>query len=311
MDIARWKADCPPRFQEICTEIVIEDAWIDWIDIMFEQIGNASGCPPHTHTWYELNYVLSGEMYTTFGQQTVRVRAGEYFLIPPGMIHSHQYVRGNPHEGLCIRWRMKRRMGGSRRSGQRDEAEPELTYFRRLLRLQTFPPGAHIATNGISEQLLSFVEGTAAGVRSAFALQLQLAGLLDMLAAQAAAMQEAAAESSSGSAQVSKERVADPLVRKVEVYLEDFTKDKYSMTELAASLHMSYGHLARLYKERTGMTLVERMNQLRLEKAASLLAQPELMIAEVAERSGYPDIYYFSKAFKRAYGCTPSQYRNK
>lgn len=320
MNIAHWKSVCSSRFQEICSEIVIEDALIDWIDIMFEQIGNASGCPPHTHTWYEFNYVLSGELITKFGKNAVRVKAGEYFLIPPGMIHSHQYVRGNPHEGLCIRWRMRRSTSEPYKGGAGSAKRgPERSFYRRLQRLKEFRPGAYTAPDDMRNQLLSFVEAAATGERSTFVHQLELAGLLDMLVAEVprrgigpnGTKVEGAADNSPGRSDAGTGQFSDPIVRKVEVYMEDFMKDKWNVTDLAASMHMSYGHLSRLYKERTGLTLVERMNGLRLEKARALLAQPELMIREVAERACYPDIYYFSKAFKRAYGLSPLQYRKR
>lgn len=101
----------------------------------------------------------------------------------------------------------------------------------------------------------------------------------------------------------------DSLLKKVDVFLEDYQGDRLSTLDLAASLHMSYGHLARLYKRRTGITLIERMNRIRLGKACELLRQSDLLIKEVAERSGFPDISYFSKAFKKRKGMSPQAYR--
>lgn len=64
------------------------------MDIIFEQIGTASKCPPHAHTWFEFNYVLSGQLGTRFDGDEITVREGEFFLIPPGRVHSHTYTRG-------------------------------------------------------------------------------------------------------------------------------------------------------------------------------------------------------------------------
>ena len=46
-----------------------------------------------------------------------------------------------------------------------------------------------------------------------------------------------------------------------------------------------------------------------MEKAKKLLLSTELSVAEVAERAGYADYRVFAKAFKKAEGATPSQYR--
>ncbi|GJM80120.1 hypothetical protein HMSSN139_26160 [Paenibacillus sp. HMSSN-139] len=53
------------------------------------------------------------------------------------------------------------------------------------------------------------------------------------------------------------------------------------------------------------------MNRIRLSKACELLKQPSLLIKEVAEQAGFPDIYYFSKAFKKKYGVSPLTFRKQ
>ena len=47
----------------------------------------------------------------------------------------------------------------------------------------------------------------------------------------------------------------------------------------------------------------------RMERAAQLLEEKNLSVAEIARSCGYPDPLTFSKAFKRTMGVTPSQYR--
>lgn len=98
----RTKSLLPPVFNQICQEIRINDAIIEWVDIIFEQIGTASKCPPHAHTWFEFNYILSGQMVTWFGDEFVKVGEGEFFLIPPGTIHSHSYTRGIHMRGYAL-----------------------------------------------------------------------------------------------------------------------------------------------------------------------------------------------------------------
>lgn len=307
MELAAWKSELPPVFSSLCTGMLVEDVWIDWIDIIFEQIGNASGCPPHTHTWYEFNYVMSGETVTHFDGRAVTLQEGDFFLIPPGMIHSHTYRRGNPHEGLCLRWRI--RPGGTvlDQAGNATEATGSnpahpASFYRRLDGLKEWKPGGYHDHYGIREQLLRFLRAAMSPSSSALYLKLMLTGVLESLTAIPFPDKQVSPKQGESK---------DTLIKKVEVYLEDFTGDRLNVEELASSMHMSYGHLSRLYKERTGMTLVERMNQLRLEKARALLAQPDMLIREAAWQAGFADIYYFSKAFKRAYGISPKEYRSQ
>lgn len=292
VDITRWKADLPAIFNRLCNEIRINNTIVDWIDIIFEQVGNASKCPPHSHTWFEFNYVLTGQLQTRFHDQLVTINEEDFFLIPPGMIHSHIYKNDNPHEGICLRWRIR----------QPDDQDGNDPFFDELEGLRHWKPGGYADQYGIKEILLHLFQEALSG-RSDLSLQLILIRLLEALSRIAQSEQLVSVESSGP---------RDQLIKKIEVYLEDYQGKSFNVTELAASLHMSYGHLCRLYKQRTGITLIERMNQIRLEKAAMLLQDPaSLLIKEVAESSGFPDIYYFSKAFKKHYGLSPVAYKKK
>lgn len=288
MDLLQWKNVLGDKLNALCSEICVNDAAIDWVDIVFEHVGNASKCPPHSHTWFEFNYVLSGQLITRFGKQPATIRAGEFFLIPPGLVHSHTYTKGDPHEGICFRWRIRRL-----------EQHNDSSFYARLDRLRLWQPGSCPDKHGIHELLGSLLAETAAGTASKLSLQLRLVQLLEALAGIHESAPPSLQEGSSN----------DALIRKVEVYLEDFMGEQLNVADLASSLHMSYGHLSRLYKGRTGITLIERMNQLRLAKAHRLLQEESLLIKEVAEQAGFRDIYYFSKAFKRRYGISPQTYR--
>lgn len=304
MDLKKWRNELAPVLNGICGEIAVGDAVIDWVDIVIEQTGGSGKCPPHAHTWYEFNYVLSGRMQTRFIDQDVMVYAGEFFLIPPGMTHAHDYSREDPHEGICLRWRFRPYPGAAESKDGATAASTAVdeSFHRRLALLKEWPPGAYRDEYGIRSLLLQFFAEAECG-RSPFYQRLLLVQLLEVLSGVTAARQAISASEPL--------QAQDALLRKVEVYLEDFRGDRLNVEALAASLHMSYGHLSRLYKQKTGRTLIEEMNRIRLSKACELLKQPSLLIKEVAEQAGFPDIYYFSKAFKKKYGVSPLTFRKQ
>ena len=54
------------------------------------------------------------------------------------------------------------------------------------------------------------------------------------------------------------------------------------------------------------------INQLRMARAASMLRdEPDMAVADIADRCGYDDLAYFSRQFKQAYDVTPTQYRKQ
>ena len=65
------------------------------------------------------------------------------------------------------------------------------------------------------------------------------------------------------------------------------------------------------FKTNYGQTPADRIKDIRLEKACSLLVDTALSITEITEKIGICNYNYFSKIFKQKYGVTPTEYRKK
>lgn len=63
------------------------------------------------------------------------------------------------------------------------------------------------------------------------------------------------------------------------------------------------------FKKSTGMTLNQYLTQLRIKISSTLLRDTELPVSEISERTGFNDVSYFSKTFKKETGYSPSDYR--
>ena len=81
------------------------------------------------------------------------------------------------------------------------------------------------------------------------------------------------------------------------------------MSLLADTFHLSAAYISQLFKSEIGVNFLNYLTNIRMERAKKLLVSTDLPIAEVAEKSGYTDYRVFTKAFKKAEGATPSQYR--
>jgi AraC-like DNA-binding protein len=80
---------------------------------------------------------------------------------------------------------------------------------------------------------------------------------------------------------------------------------------LCRELGMSRAALYNKMKSITGAGAKEYITHIRIEKAKSLMENPSLSIADIAEMTGFTSQSYFSTAFKSQTGMTPSQYRQK
>ncbi len=83
------------------------------------------------------------------------------------------------------------------------------------------------------------------------------------------------------------------------------------MDTLAALAAMSRANFMRVFQHTIGMAPGKFLTQLRLQQAALLLNKTQKSILAIALEVGYQSEAHFSKAFKIAYGMTPSQYRKR
>lgn len=97
----------------------------------------------------------------------------------------------------------------------------------------------------------------------------------------------------------------DAVVKNIEKHLDDST---FEAKVLADSLNMSLSTLYRKIKQYSDLSILELTRNIRLKKAAELLASQQYSVQEVAEMVGFNDTATFRKRFTEQYGVTPSQY---
>ena len=94
-------------------------------------------------------------------------------------------------------------------------------------------------------------------------------------------------------------------------YIRSNYSQPLQVGEMAEDLGLSRHYFCRIFKEQTGCSPQEYIVSYRLEQAAQLLRSHNLPQKEIALLVGYPDVYAFSRMFKRKYGLSPGQYRTK
>lgn len=97
----------------------------------------------------------------------------------------------------------------------------------------------------------------------------------------------------------------DAVVKNIEKHLDDST---FEAKVLADSLNMSLPTLYRKIKQYSDLSILELTRNIRLKKAAELLASQQYSVQEVAEMVGFNDTATFRKRFTEQYGVTPLQY---
>ena len=89
---------------------------------------------------------------------------------------------------------------------------------------------------------------------------------------------------------------------------QNYTRE-ISLQEFGMQFHLSEKYISRYFKEHFHITLSQYINHLRLEHARQLLQESTAPVTEVALQSGYQNVSYFIRCFKKMYGVSPLKYR--
>jgi transcriptional regulator GlxA family with amidase domain len=101
----------------------------------------------------------------------------------------------------------------------------------------------------------------------------------------------------------------DWIVRRCEDWLREHFDDHQAVSLVTEMAAIPARTLKRRFKAATGCSLMDYLQNLRVEEAKRLLENTELPIEEISERAGYSDASFFRRLFKRLTGLTPGHYR--
>lgn len=95
------------------------------------------------------------------------------------------------------------------------------------------------------------------------------------------------------------------------IFDREYTNINFSLTLLADELNLSNGYLSNLFKKNFGISFQDFLLQKRMEKAKILLLTTNLKNYQIAENIGIEDVNYFISKFKKYYGISPKQYKER
>ena len=101
------------------------------------------------------------------------------------------------------------------------------------------------------------------------------------------------------------------IVQTIVNYIDENYMEDISLDSISKNMYLSSVYISKLFKEKTGESPINHLIKVRLAKAKEMLETTNNSIKSVAEMVGYNDAYYFSKLFKKYYGCSPSKIAKK
>jgi len=250
--------------------------------LTYRETGTDYCAPPHAHSFYQWYCVLFGRIDQVIDGQTFELGPMDSVLIPPGAMRSPRCA--GPAPAYTFVTFTNHRLKLDRLSGRKvrvpGELAPDLHAFVQEI---SASPGAN------TEELVD-------------ALVVRL--LIGLRRSIPRRRRRASAESAPLNVNYHRE-----VSRRAEAFMRRNLHRRLSRAEIAAAVHLSEPHLARIFRQTTGTSVVERLTELRLVQAKRLLLASSMSITEIAMDVGYRSFSHFSKLFKSSVGIRPSDYR--
>jgi len=102
-----------------------------------------------------------------------------------------------------------------------------------------------------------------------------------------------------------------PVAQLRSMIIDRYAEPSFSLENAIESLPFHYDYVRKLFKKELGQTPLTYMTQLRMKKAELLLTSnwsQDYSVGEIAQLCGYENALYFSRVFRKHFGCSPTDY---
>lgn len=96
----------------------------------------------------------------------------------------------------------------------------------------------------------------------------------------------------------------------IKKYIDNNYKENISLQKISEEYNVSFSYLSKIFKQTEGICFKNYLTKIRMEKAIHLINEGNIYITKVCFDVGYSDPNYFSKAFKKYTGISPTSYIN-
>lgn len=255
--------------------------------------------PLHWHDDFELIYCLRGQVLVTVWGQAYRLCAGDLVVILPRGVHSIHQCGREAGEYYNIMFHPSLFKGAGDDPCYSKYVHPFLSGGKSM---ECFHAADSAFNRAVTPCLLSILEHRRDGY---FTHELLMKSQLFLLLHHMN-LHSVTADDDSGLLQLSFSRLKDALY-----YVQHSYDQEISVKTAAGTCGFSESHFMKLFREFTGMSFNAYLINYRLELAARQLSESKLKIIDIMENCGFRNHSYFTRAFRKKYGMTPSEYRKR
>lgn len=235
-----------------------------------------------TNMWHALYFAQNGSGSLTMQGRTYELKKGDFYFVTPNEPLRYYSEEQDP---LRYYW-----------FAFYPELAGEISTMLGLS--QEEPVRAAIAPQQVERIFESLLEARSATTEFYFTA---LSALMQILTTEYAGV-------STGRTTVRHEAFAENVKQLIEL---NYNNPEFHIEAVARMLYVSHAHMTRIFREIEGITPVNYLIELRLQYAAKRLRECEDSIKMVCEASGFQDEWHFMKSFKKRFGMTVREYRER
>ena len=259
-----------------------------------ENAGRSFQIPVHWHDEFEIIYVRSGFLAVSISGESYIGKTGDAFVVSPGNLHLMGSQTGTVDYYTFL---FPLKYISFRTDDMLDEKLLEPLNSGHLM----ICPRVKDTAKELCEQLIEIYEAKKDESESKITTQVRTKIILLQFILEMWKKGFVIENDTSGRNIVEKEMVS---------YIQQNFTGKISLKEFGEQFHLSEKYISRYFKEHFHITLSQYITYLRLENAKQLLQDTDLSVTETAMQSGYQNVSYFIRSFKKSYGISPLKYRN-
>lgn len=271
---------------------------IEKINLTEEDIINGSGFvhqksvretfPLHTHSFYEIFYIIRGKAIHNINGENQVISAGDFVFIRPSDIHKYEFMDNFDFEIVSLGFSVS----------SFHEAVSYLKLDPSVLTEPKLPPIISLTGYALSDirHMLLHINSLQMGEQRKKYFTSLLPFLLNNFFA----------------------NVKEPARTPIPIWLADVITQMNAPEYFIAGLpklieisHTSQEHLTREFRKHLEITPTEFINMKRLNYAAALLSENKYNITDICFMCGFSNLSHFYHTFKKQYGCTPRQFMIK
>ena len=258
---------------------------------------------PHSHEYLQLWYVLRGSCTHVLNDHEYGYKRFGLFIVPP---YAEHYLQTQSEDTTVICCEFSERfineeLAGNDRNILFDFAylEPFFMHEKLSENLFQLKPDSRMQVENLMLELLKHFRNN-----NKYSMLFIKADLLKLLAIIASEYEET--QSYDKVLLLDKYHTA---IDSALAYLDLHFSEKLYLEDVCKISLMSQSSFSYIFKQVTGFTFTEYLMRLRISKAQELLKNSVLSAQEIAVSCGFGDCTYFSSAFRRTVGVSPTQYR--